>query len=103
MFEDEERGGSIVPIFGLAFENHPDPEMRPFKEPVDDKQREELVVASAAGVIRMHRDFLNQRGNYKPQSRTYVRPHRKTGRNDPCPCGSGKKFKQCCGQEPTLH
>ncbi|MFQ9949657.1 MAG: SEC-C metal-binding domain-containing protein [Escherichia coli] len=20
----------------------------------------------------------------------------KTGRNDPCPCGSGKKFKQCC-------
>jgi hypothetical protein len=22
---------------------------------------------------------------------------RKTGRNDPCPCGSGKKFKKCCG------
>ena len=22
----------------------------------------------------------------------------KTGRNDPCPCGSGKKFKQCCGR-----
>lgn len=21
---------------------------------------------------------------------------KKTGRNDPCPCGSGKKFKQCC-------
>ncbi len=27
----------------------------------------------------------------------------KIGRNDPCPCGSGKKYKQCCGQEPTLH
>jgi uncharacterized protein len=23
----------------------------------------------------------------------------KVGRNDPCPCGSGKKYKQCCGQE----
>jgi uncharacterized protein len=23
----------------------------------------------------------------------------KVGRNDPCPCGSGKKFKQCCGTE----
>jgi len=23
-------------------------------------------------------------------------PHRKVGRNDPCPCGSGKKFKKCC-------
>jgi uncharacterized protein YecA (UPF0149 family) len=21
----------------------------------------------------------------------------KAGRNDPCPCGSGKKFKKCCG------
>ncbi len=24
--------------------------------------------------------------------------HPKVGRNDPCPCGSGKKFKKCCGQ-----
>lgn len=23
----------------------------------------------------------------------------KTGRNDPCPCGSGKKFKKCCEQK----
>lgn len=27
----------------------------------------------------------------------------KVGRNDLCPCGSGKKFKQCCGKEHTLH
>jgi len=26
-----------------------------------------------------------------------VRAEPKTGRNDPCPCGSGKKFKKCCG------
>ncbi|HEY1544325.1 MAG TPA: DUF1186 domain-containing protein [Xanthobacteraceae bacterium] len=25
-----------------------------------------------------------------------VNPHRNVGRNDPCPCGSGKKFKKCC-------
>ena len=23
-------------------------------------------------------------------------PFRNVGRNDPCPCGSGKKFKRCC-------
>jgi preprotein translocase subunit SecA len=23
-----------------------------------------------------------------------------TGRNDPCPCGSGKKYKKCCGKGP---
>ncbi len=26
-------------------------------------------------------------------------PARKIGRNDPCPCGSGKKYKHCCGKE----
>jgi hypothetical protein len=26
----------------------------------------------------------------------YFNPHRDVGRNDPCPCGSGKKFKKCC-------
>ena len=24
---------------------------------------------------------------------------KKVGRNDPCPCGSGRKFKQCCGRK----
>jgi preprotein translocase subunit SecA len=27
-----------------------------------------------------------------------VRAGPKVGRNDPCPCGSGKKYKQCCGR-----
>jgi len=25
----------------------------------------------------------------------------KIGRNDPCPCGSGKKYKKCCGKQDT--
>jgi SEC-C motif domain protein len=29
---------------------------------------------------------------------TEVRGHPKVGRNDPCPCGSGKKYKKCCGR-----
>jgi preprotein translocase subunit SecA len=28
---------------------------------------------------------------------TFVRKDKKVGRNEPCPCGSGKKFKKCCG------
>lgn len=31
------------------------------------------------------------------KSGTVVKPH-KIGRNDPCPCGSGKKYKFCCGK-----
>ena len=36
---------------------------------------------------------------YKEQKRstTIVKPP-KVGRNDPCPCGSGKKYKKCCGR-----
>jgi preprotein translocase subunit SecA len=30
--------------------------------------------------------------------KTVKREEPKVGRNDPCPCGSGKKFKQCCGK-----
>lgn len=32
------------------------------------------------------------------QSQTYMRESPKVGRNDPCPCGSGTKYKKCCGK-----
>lgn len=32
-----------------------------------------------------------------PRIETYRREKPKIGRNDPCPCGSGKKYKKCCG------
>ena len=34
---------------------------------------------------------------------TVQRETDKAGRNDPCPCGSGKKFKQCCGSPEKLN
>ncbi|QKT05071.1 UPF0149 family protein [Ectothiorhodospiraceae bacterium 2226] len=34
---------------------------------------------------------------------TYRREEPKVGRNDPCPCGSGRKFKKCCGDATALH
>lgn len=33
-----------------------------------------------------------------PVQMPYVRENPKIGRNDPCPCGSGKKYKKCCGR-----
>lgn len=36
---------------------------------------------------------------YKEQKlSTTIRKEKKVGRNDPCPCGSGKKYKKCCGK-----
>ena len=35
---------------------------------------------------------VHQNDDEKP----FVRSGKKIGRNDPCPCGSGKKYKHCC-------
>ena len=35
----------------------------------------------------------------EPKSNAPVHVEKKVGRNDPCPCGSGKKYKNCCGKE----
>jgi SEC-C motif-containing protein len=41
-------------------------------------------------------EWLYDKGRVIPK--TVVRSSPKTGRNEPCPCGSGKKYKHCCGR-----
>ena len=61
--------------------------------------------AGAAGPIRGWEDFAEialEGGSARETEGTIngVKPSHaapKTGRNDPCPCGSGRKFKKCCG------
>ena len=45
---------------------------------------------------KINGEWLYSVGNVKPM--TVVREGAKIGRNDPCPCGSGKKYKKCCGR-----
>jgi len=62
-----------------------------------DAMREDEVVAQQQliepGVHRLFLHFFEQR---KQANIPYVNENRKIGRNDPCPCGSGLKFKRCC-------
>jgi uncharacterized protein len=81
----------------FAHEHDPDPAMRPYKEPMDSERREQLIVGVAASVPAFYRYFAARR-----RVSSHRRAGPKVGRNDPCPCGSGKKFKKCCGQV-TLH
>jgi uncharacterized protein len=105
LLEDEEHGGALVPILALAHENDPDPKMRPYKEPLSAELRDKLIAGVIVGVPAIYRYFAEDR---KPEARrfasarTFRRDAPKVGRNDPCPCGSGKKFKHCCGRM-TLH
>jgi SEC-C motif-containing protein len=45
--------------------------------------------------------WLYDEGHVIP--RTIVRSGPKVGRNDPCPCGSGKKYKHCCGRRGSTN
>jgi SEC-C motif-containing protein len=47
------------------------------------------------GEAHTHKEGEEHHHHHKPQ--TVVREEPKVGRNDPCPCGSGKKYKKCCG------
>ena len=47
LFNDEEHGGPIIPILVLFHEHDPDPEMRPYEEPVSTERRDELIVGVA--------------------------------------------------------
>jgi uncharacterized protein len=105
LLDDEDYGGSLIPIFALANEHNPDLKMRSYKDPISTELRETLIVGAAAGTTQIYRYFKAQRlldndplGNMS----TFRRTMPKIGRNEQCPCGSGKKFKQCCGKT-TLH
>jgi uncharacterized protein len=105
LLDDEKHGGWLVPIFALAHENHPDPEMRPYKGAISAEEREKLIVGAAAAVTGIYRHFEAHRLLERQpidSVTTFRRTAPKIGRNDPCACGSGKKFKQCCGRT-TLH
>jgi len=46
---------------------------------------------------KQKQDYILSRGEDTPANQTIKRESEKVGRNDPCPCGSGKKYKKCCG------
>lgn len=56
-----------------------------------DRGRSDII----DGVLRLHAARLRSTG--VPTSVPSGERAAKVGRNDPCPCGSGKKFKRCCG------
>ena len=52
----------------------------------------------AAGVLMDNAPTVVEENKSVKQKTVVKSEFEKTGRNDPCPCGSGKKFKQCCGR-----
>lgn len=93
----------FAPILGLGLEDEEGP--RPRKGQIERWTRE-----VGPSVTRIHGFWLAQREGGEPGSGAEnlpaglgsgtvggVRAERAPGRNDPCPCGSGRKYKRCCG------
>ncbi len=64
----------------------------------DPVKLHKLAIEIEANIPEIYRYWLPER---KSAVETVKRDVPKTGRNDDCPCGSGKKFKKCCGADPT--
>ena len=94
LFEDREACLMLTPIMALC----DDPEGGPPLE-VDPEESAALRAEAAhhipACVVSIDAFWKSQRGRPKAGAGRAKSP--KAGRNDLCPCGSGRKYKRCCG------
>ena len=91
---DKKNGVMFFPILALAYnESCARPELDFLREKMTPDLRKELI-ETLPEIVFAIREFFENRWNPMPVT--------KIGRNAPCPCGSGKKYKKCCLRE-VLH
>ena len=93
LVENKDEGDVALQILALAMESNT---MLP------DETRA-TIVEELPNIVRMIASYWRN----PPAAPARKSPLRssKIGRNEPCPCGSGKKYKKCCGasRPPTIH
>jgi hypothetical protein len=65
----------------------------------EQEEKEEVIVLQSDEIIKEAIDEMEKDKPRQPKGRPPVKEpvkEIKVGRNDPCPCGSGKKYKKCC-------
>jgi uncharacterized protein len=102
LIADEKHGGPLVPILALAYERDLDPEMRPYNDRINPELRDKLILGISGAVPAIYRYFAPLRrrmvAGRGAEGTAYRQAQQKIGRNDPCRCGSSKKYKHCCGK-----
>ncbi len=92
MIEDEEDSRPLIPILGLAGSESDSPVLAGGSEKLA-KLRADATDMIPTCIVKIDAYWKARR---RPGATTELRV-RKPGRNDPCPCGSGRKYKRCCG------
>ena len=72
--------------------------------PLEEQGEEGLEVANFLEAVANGRRPYGVKAVHITKNEMYIKTdtivkENKVGRNDPCPCGSGKKYKKCCGKE----
>ncbi|HLU77090.1 MAG TPA: UPF0149 family protein [Burkholderiales bacterium] len=93
LYEDDDES-LLTPMLMLANEHHPDPDLR--TPPLSEGRRASLLDDMAWNVTLINRYYADHRLTGGKPREPFRREGEKVGRNDPCPCGSGKKYKHCC-------
>jgi preprotein translocase subunit SecA len=97
VYESQRRKEAILVAKRLAAQRAA--EMRADMEKAMDTEDEETQIPE----IELKRKQVAQptyvAGDGTDSRNRTVRKNKKVGRNDPCPCGSGKKYKKCCGRD----
>jgi uncharacterized protein len=91
VFEQPDVLETLKPVFLLSAKNLTEAQKQQVETP---QQRAALAAQLPATVATLYRFWQPFR---KAAALEPVRVEVKAGRNDPCPCGSGKKYKKCCG------
>ena len=71
---------------------------RAFVPLTDRNQQPQRAVQRRTDMSQMKAQHNDLSTNGEPKARTPIKVEKQVGRNDPCPCGSGKKFKNCHGK-----
>lgn len=89
----EEMAALLAPILGFTSETHWRAHELASDEEVDNMQR-----AITPNVRQIHAYWAKRRvvSEVRAAASSAYRTQPRAGRNDPCPCGSGKKYKKCC-------
>jgi uncharacterized protein len=101
LIEDEAQGGLMLPLYMLSHEHDTDPAMQtPTIEPAKREKLIQTMIGYLTGIYRYYDPHRQARGVPPVPTRSHAWPFKrissKIGRNDPCVCGSGRKYKVCC-------
>ena len=84
--------GAMAKTHDTDFKENADKLQQAIEENNETANNENITTGAITG------DTLEalKKAGFIQKTRPIVRDNKKIGRNDPCPCGSGKKYKNCC-------